>query len=512
MKNSCIFTLVSFFCCIAGPQFVFAQCIDEDQIDLSAPCTADPDPVCGCDGQTYINACQAKNWYGVTEWTQGPCVTNECEADFIFAYLLNQEVLFYNNSVNYTNHEWHIEGQTLYSDADGVLHYTFSNTAPSLVCLTIFNDEGCEDTECIFVYPNAPEEMCNISDCVWPGDANGNWHPNNYDLLNIGLAFNSTGPARPFFPNPDDHIAWAPNYSDAWGDDVSGIDFKHFDCDGNGLVNEEDIEAIYHNYDAEVNTATNPEEDAPLLWLDFADDLINIDLNSPAEIEITATLRIGNAANPVSNLHGLAFTIGFPDTLVYPGTTTFNYIGTSFFGYNYDVLTVSREVSDFFPGRFDAALSRKSGQGINGSGALAEINFIVNSDIIGGRAVPETPFDVVLDNVIMINSDGDTLSYNLPIEPATVIFLNSGVSDVDSPDLHRELRVFPNPVQDLLTIESLHTPLEAIRVFNHLGQSVFQQIDPALTTHIRTEGWGAGVYLLEAISNGRRVTKKVMVE
>lgn len=35
-------------------------------------CTADYQPVCGCDEQTYSNACEAKA-HGITEYTEGEC-------------------------------------------------------------------------------------------------------------------------------------------------------------------------------------------------------------------------------------------------------------------------------------------------------------------------------------------------------------------------------------------------------------------------------------------------------
>ena len=63
----CLAALLLFGCKTAQQ-----DCIDLAKVNPEALCTMQFDPVCGCNGQTYSNACLAEN-AGVTAYTKGSC-------------------------------------------------------------------------------------------------------------------------------------------------------------------------------------------------------------------------------------------------------------------------------------------------------------------------------------------------------------------------------------------------------------------------------------------------------
>ncbi len=106
----------------------------------------------------------------------------------------------------------------------------------------ICNAIGC-DTAQVFVELVDAVDLCSA---VWPGDVRVDGLVNVIDYWAVGLSFNKTGPIR-----PNATIQWQPELAPDWSTTFTFIEEtnrKHADCNGNGIINIQDHEAIAQNW------------------------------------------------------------------------------------------------------------------------------------------------------------------------------------------------------------------------------------------------------------------------
>ncbi len=410
----------------------------------------------------------------------------ECNPDGTFNAILNFE---YSNVTN-NFFDLRINGELInfYAYADlPIIVSNITQSGDAFETVTICDNDN---TDCC----NGDEFPAIGCGDVWPGDADFDNIANNFDILNIGIAFGFEGPDRPSMNTTWNEWA-AQNWSESF---ETGVNYKHADCDGNGVVNADDVLVNSENYnlthgEVEPYEMLPSDEDDPPFFIDFPD---------PSEIEIgvpfTAELILGSFANPIADIYGLAYSLEFDDDMVNVENVQINYV-ESWFGNPTDMISLQKNFQT--TGRIDAAISRVNQENKNGFGKIADIIIII--DDLAGR--------IQLDNNIV---DVKPIRYD---EVRVPLHLPNTTLDVKALadkhlDLSHHLSVYPNPVNDILHIESSYEEkIESITLLNTLGEKVKILANPNRKTKINTSYMNSGIYFVELKYKNASICKKVSV-
>ncbi len=371
-----------------------------------------------------------------------------------------------------------------------------------------FAEGSCFDTAQIWVDP--------ILDCVWPGDTDTNGVVNNFDLLPIGLAYDSVGPPRQLAT-----IGWYGQEASDWPQflDTVQVNYKHIDTDGNGLIDANDTLAITQNFGNTHNFLPGAEENF-LDELPVSDALQVIPFYVQPDTLIpgaTADLPVilGDMMNPVQDLYGMAFTINYDTSVVEFGSAKASF-STSWLGNdNQDMITLQQGHPQ--SGQVDLALTRIDGVNVSGNGQIATFTIIIQDDILllqqqnnfgGGNNPVNAAFSI--DDVYLINFEQELI----PVEPQTTeSIIASGPVNIEKPVLEKKVKIFPNPANDhLMVFSTPDVEIEKVVFYGFGGQVVrslkWETIEGG---QISIGTLPSGIYFIEIITSEGMVNKKLVV-
>ena len=393
-------------------------------------------------------------------------IGNECsyddelfvELNFIPQNTLNNGFEVWINSVFFSNYQYTdlpIELGPLVGD--GLTSY--------LIEFADVDDPNC----------GATIELDEIS-CVWAGDGNFDKIVNNYDLLNIGLAYGFSGEQR---PNAD--IDFDAESATSWnGSFANGINHKHADCNGNGEVTALDIEAIDLNYN-QIHGKTASTNNGLLTDPPIYADLPDGTLIGGSELEIPIVL--GSIDFPIDSIYGVAFTIEYNSSIIDSTSVSLNF-GDSWFAPESLQINIAKESETGF---IDAAISRIDHQNTNGSGEIGVMTLVLLENIEGKTSIP---LEIAITKIKAITHSEYEFTLNNSAESVEVISSSATIN------VSKYFNIYPNPADDYILLSTNDNIKMNVSIYNASGELI--NIDDLFQNkRIDIFDYPKGVYLIK---------------
>jgi hypothetical protein len=502
------------------------HCVQSFSMVANTECGSEFAPVCGCNGVSYINECEAKK-AGVTKFWAGSCATQPSASncgttDFEFEVITGSLTTGYtvifknlaqggftNLQLDFGDHTTLLQGAQWSTHEH---HYETGGIFSATLTAWDINQPGCissvsktfaTDALSLEIMP-----LPAITDYVMPGDGNGDGRANAYDLINVGLGYFTFGA-----PRPDATTEWTEQYCPNWQLCTNTmVNYKHMDSNGDGIINELDILPIEAHYQP-ITPFPYPEinEDAPEIFVRFDKDTIVVDPANPGLLEISADIIVGTPENPVFDLYGMACAMRYPEFVEKDPTLLYD---PTFFGSSNLVLSLGHDVHSQF--QYDFGVTNKSGTGASGYGRVAKLSmradYIIIIDIIDRAAAETVPFVMPLEGLRAIDAEGNEKL----LKPTVVDTLWIKVLPTPSKttDLFEQgkVRVFPNPATDQINIATNQIALERVEIINAQGQLVRTLDGTALASNtVMVSDLAKGLYTMRVIADEGVGEQKVMV-
>ncbi len=396
--------------------------------------------------------------------------------------------------------------QNLWNAGDGTgglwtpsrpFYYMFQSPGMYAWSFEVTDNIGCETMKWCNV--SVPGTTGNTG-CIWPGDANHNGIADNNDLLSIGLAYDSAQYLR-YMPS----LTWTYQFCANWNNTLGGVNFKHIDCDGNGIINADDTVAIIQNF-GQVHAKTDDEQpwrsSTVVLFIDLVSDTAH-DGDT-----LIGNLILGDINIPADNVYGLAFTLRY-DAHAVDSTKTSASFGNSWLGTSANKISIAKDLKQ--SGELKCAITGIDHVSRNGFGQIGQVRFVINTDDINALPVSYYNMHVWLSDILMIDNNGNVLPINAGQDSTQVKLEPSGITEFQSAGY--ELRINPNPASTELNIKIDETLIgSTLTLYDVTGRKVMAVQLQTTNSKLETSRFARGVYFIAVKTKDGEWKQKLVLE
>lgn len=325
--------------------------------------------------------------------------------------------------------------------------------------------------------PCTSTPLCLDNDCVWPGDIDNNGFVDQRDFVMWGAFKDITGAQR------NGLISWRGHYGEEWSESLEGINARHSDANGDGIIDSLDIDVIKENFNS-VNQFYEGHEYPPA-----GSDIV---LNASPYIHETGRIFQFSisAGKDLENILGLGFEIEFDTSTYIQGNNwvywpedslrSFQVSGTNHTGYPY------------------ASIVNTNHEGVVVDSGF----FLLGTFGVAFRLKPGVPIPdcttIRLRNLKAIDSEGN----DLHLGSMPLVVCKEGVVSIEDPPVSKT-KVFPNPTNGTLYIQS-EVPT-GIRLYSIDGQLLRHQEVSADNDFMDISTFPPGLYILRIMATGESV-------
>lgn len=373
---------------------------------------------------------------------------------------------------------------------NNLISITNSDAPDTLYINYIFSDATGAIGNGTIVVIVLPDDACTLN-CVWPGDTDNNGTANNFDVLNIGLAYDFTGA-----PRGDQSTGWYAHFAADWpGEFADGVNHKFADANGNGTVNAADTTAISLNYGlTHGKNGSSSSSGAPLFY--------NFESQSGTNIgdTISLTIHLGNTDNPLTNFYGIAYSVNYDGTLLH--LAQLNAPGSTWAGNTANSLFFTKDIGS---SQTDAAFTRINHANVSGQGVIAQATFVIIENI-DGKNETKASVDMLfsITNARCISNNGNEIELSPQDLTLTYTSANNPIQNAAA------ISIYPNPAGNTVNLQLPEAT--QVQLFDITGKILYAATLPQGTQTLNTAQLPNGFYFINLNGSRQKTTQKLVVQ